>query len=103
MTFKDLLKFIAWEHDRLLKFYDFKDKKDLKYPNMLKIVEEVGELSEQVLKTEKMQRKEKLDDQKIGHEFADVLITTLLLAHNMDIDIEKELSEKIEKIKKRNY
>jgi NTP pyrophosphatase (non-canonical NTP hydrolase) len=105
MDFEKLIEFIKFEHERLLKFYDFSDKKELKYPNMLKIMEEVGELAEQVLKSEKLQRKEKLaeDSGAIGHEFADVIITVLLLAENMDVDIRKALDEKIAKIKSRTY
>ena len=56
------------------------------------------------IKTLKLERKEKLiNSDKIGYEFADVLITTLLLADTMEIDIAKELKEKIEKIKSREY
>lgn len=105
MDFEELLQFIKFEHERLLKFYHLTDKSQFKYPSMLKIVEEVGELSEEVLKSEKFQRKEKLTKKqnKIGHEFVDVLLTTLLLAENMGVDIRKELKQKIAKIKKRNY
>ncbi len=51
-----------------------------------------------------MQRKQKLknlDKENLHGEFADVIITTLLLAKAMNIDIEKALEKKIEKINKR--
>lgn len=103
MEIDELLKFIEWENDRLRKLYGF-NAKQMKHPSMLKIVEEVGELSEQVLKSDNIQRKEKIvDTEKIGHEFADVLITTLLLASTMNIDIKNALEEKIIKIKSRKY
>jgi NTP pyrophosphatase (non-canonical NTP hydrolase) len=71
---------------------------------MLKIVEEVGELSQAVLAKDGLQRKIKLKNlPRIDHEIADVLITTMLLAENLEIDIEKSLNEKITKIKNRNY
>jgi len=52
-------------------------------------MEELGELCEEVLLQEKIQRVEKLKNKKsnIDKEFADALITTLLLAENMHIDM----------------
>jgi len=50
------------------------------------------------------QRQEKLDNHdknNLPNEFADVIITTLLLAKSMDVDIKKALINKIEKINKR--
>ena len=45
-----------------------------------------------------LQRKEKLQDHvsKLGEEVADVLITTLLLAERMGVDVEEALALKIE-------
>ena len=51
-----------------------------------------------------MQRKQKLDNHNkdnLSGEFADVIITTLLLAKAMNVDIEKALERKIEKVSKR--
>lgn len=51
-----------------------------------------------------MQRKQKFDKfdkDNLLEEFADVIMTTLLLAKSMNIDIEKALEKKIEKINKR--
>lgn len=51
-----------------------------------------------------MQRKQKLDNHNkdnLSEEFADVIITTLLLAKAMNVDIEKALERKIEKVNKR--
>ena len=54
-----------------------------------------------LLSQEKIQRVEKLQNKesKIDEELADVLITTLLLAKNMNIDVISGLKKKIEKIK----
>jgi NTP pyrophosphatase (non-canonical NTP hydrolase) len=105
MEIKDLLEFIKTEHQRLMKFYNFKENEQLKYPITLKIMEELGELCEEILSQEKIQRVEKLQniESKIDEELADVLITTLLLAENMSIDVINGLKKKIEKIKGRNY
>ena len=68
-------------------------------------MEELGELCEQTLLQGKLQRSEKLhtDESALANEFADILITTLLLAENMSIDVIKALEDKIEKIKGRTY
>ena len=101
--------------DELLKFIDEQDKKLLKYfPNSTlqeeilsrtaKLTEEVGELAGEVLASKGSQRKEKLENhnnESLEGEFADVVITTLLLAKTMNVDIKKSLKEKIGKIEKR--
>jgi NTP pyrophosphatase (non-canonical NTP hydrolase) len=104
MELKELLKFIEIENGRLKKRYLNLDKEKMILAQTVKINEELGELYNEVLKHCSLQRKEKLDnmDKKyIEEEFSDVLITTLLLAKSMDIDIEKALEEKIIKINKR--
>ncbi|MBU1974884.1 MAG: hypothetical protein KKG59_00615 [Nanoarchaeota archaeon] len=105
MQLSELLEFAKTEHKRLLKFYNIEDSKKLRYPIVLKIMEELGELSEQVLAGNSIQRTEKLEDNSSStkDEIADVLLATLVLAENMGVDVETALKEKIDKIKKRNY
>jgi len=70
----------------------------------VKLNEEVGELCEQVLSYNSMQRKVKVDThnkESLADELADVVITTFLLAKAMDMDMNKALDKKIDKIKKR--
>lgn len=52
-----------------------------------------------------LQRGDKLRKTKseLADEFADVLLVTLILAEEWDVDAKKALIEKIEKIKKRDY
>lgn len=105
MSTEELIEFIKNEHQRLMNFYQIKDKSQATYLMMIKLTEEVGELAEEVLLLNKLQRKEKIDakESQIGNELADVLICALLLAENVDVDILKALEAKIDKIKKRNY
>jgi NTP pyrophosphatase (non-canonical NTP hydrolase) len=68
------------------------------------LAEEAGELCEEVLAHNSLQRKDKLDrhnEDNLQGEFADVLITTLLLAKTMKINVDKALKGKIEKINER--
>jgi NTP pyrophosphatase (non-canonical NTP hydrolase) len=70
----------------------------------IKLTEELGELCQEVLAHCSLQRKQKLEDyskESLSEEFADVLITALLLAKSMDVNVEKALEEKIQKINKR--
>jgi NTP pyrophosphatase (non-canonical NTP hydrolase) len=104
MELKELLKFIELENKRIRKRYPKLDKEKLILAQTVKINEELGELYNEVLNHCSLQRKEKLDNtdkRAIEEEFSDVLITTLLLAKRMDVDIEKALEEKINKINKR--
>ncbi|MFA6422795.1 MAG: MazG nucleotide pyrophosphohydrolase domain-containing protein, partial [Candidatus Buchananbacteria bacterium] len=103
---QQLKDFITWEEERLQVFYNERDKKTLVMQRMCKLAEETGELSSEVLKSINIQRKEKLIDnnvEKLADECADVIITTLLLAEVMGIDVGKAINEGIEKRKSRNY
>jgi len=104
MEMEDLLKFIKEEHERLMKFYGFKENHELKYTITLKIMEELGELCQEVLHSDSMQRKEKLARKsRIEQELPDVIFTTLLLAENLGIDVKSAIKKKLEKIRKRDY
>lgn len=102
---KDLLKFIEIEDKRLKKHYfNNIDNSKLILARAIKITEELGELCKEVLLYYSFQRKEKLEQhqkENLPEEFADVIITTLLLAKAMHVDIEKALEKKIEKINNR--
>ena len=103
MELKDLLEFIEIESKRLRKYYPNIDEDKIILAQTVKISEELGELCSEVLAHNSLQRKEKLEnynEANIQEEFADVIITTLLLAKSMNIDVEKVLEKKIEKINK---
>jgi len=105
MEFKDLLKFIEIEDERLKEYYgSYSDQEKRILARTVKLTEELGELCNEVLAYNSLQRKQKLDNydkENLPEEFADVIITTLLLAKAMNIDIEKALERKIEKVNKR--
>lgn len=104
MELKDLLKFIENEDGRLKKYYGYGDQEKRILARTVKLTEELGELCEEVLAHNSLQRKQKLDNidkENLPQEFADVIITLLLLAKAMNVDVEKALKKKIEKINKR--
>ena len=70
----------------------------------VKMSEEVGELSGEVLKTFWRAREEKLknySNDELKWEFADSILTILLLAEQMWIDINEALEVKLKKIENR--
>jgi NTP pyrophosphatase (non-canonical NTP hydrolase) len=105
MDMKDLRQFIKLEDQRLReRFGDYKNEENRVLARTVKLGEEFGELCDAILGHNSMQREEKMGEKETGNlsdEFADVIITTLLLADAVDVDIEKALEEKIKKINQR--
>lgn len=104
MTLEELLIFIRTEDARLKERYkdNALDHEKILLAKTVKLAEEVGELCNEVLLHQALQRKEKLSrPAEAGGECADVLITTLLLAHELGVDIERSLEAKIKKINAR--
>ncbi len=64
------------------------------------LIEEVGELAREIYNEKDNWRKE-FNKEKIAEEIIDVLMQTLNIAENYNIDIEYEFNKKIEKLKKR--
>lgn len=74
------------------------------YARALKLFEESWELSAEILSYFWDQRQEKLQNsskENLSEEFADVIITTFLLAQSFDIDIFEAIQKKKEKIQAR--
>jgi NTP pyrophosphatase (non-canonical NTP hydrolase) len=67
---------------------------------MIHLMEEMGEIARYVF-SEKIGR-DKLKKEKIGEEFADVVILLSHLANHFDVDIEEAIKEKIEVLKERH-
>ncbi len=70
----------------------------------VKLNEEVGELCNDILGVLKLQRKakqRKFDKRNIYEEFADVIITTVVLAQAANVDLERALKDKLKKIEER--
>lgn len=106
MDIKELLNFADAEEQRLTSHYAVDDARIKTLCRIVKLVEEVGELCEEVLAHNAYQRQDKLAERNssnLPEEIADVLITALILAKTLDVDVEDALQRKIEKIKARKY
>ena len=105
MDMKELLDFIETEDGRWIKYYhNYPDQEKRILARTVKLTEELGELCEEVLISTSLQREQKLknhDKENLPEEFADVVITTLLLAKAMNVDIEMALEKKVEKVNNR--
>ena len=105
MEIKELLEFIEIEDKRLKEKYE-KDSENKKTVLLrtIKLSEEIGELCSEILAFNSIQRKQKLEKfklEKLEEEFADVIITSLLLGKSLNIDFEKSIKKSIEKVNKR--
>jgi NTP pyrophosphatase (non-canonical NTP hydrolase) len=105
MELGDLLRFIEVEDEKLKRRYgSLPNHEEVILARTVKLGEEFGELCEEVLACSSLQRKQKLDNhdkENLREEFADVLITTLLLAKSMNVNIERALEMKMQRLNQR--
>lgn len=107
MEIEELLKFSKIERKRRQNLFG-KTNEEMIMIDAIKLSEEVGELMDEFLKHEGLQRKEKLrpkeeTKKEVAKEFADVILTAVIMADRMNIDIEKALEEKIKIVLERDY
>jgi NTP pyrophosphatase (non-canonical NTP hydrolase) len=105
MDMEALLEFIEAEDGRLRNRYAGLDEGKLVLARAVKLSEEVGELCSEVLAHGSLQRKQKLeghDNAGLREEVADVIITAMLLARAMGVDVGKALEAKAEKLSRRD-
>ena len=100
MNLKELKKIIKSEKETLVnKSGVAETEKEKVLLRTVKLNEEVGELCEEILNKFGNQRHDKnFDDKNLRGEFADVVITLMLLADKMNIDVEKAIGEKVNEI-----
>ena len=69
------------------------------FARTMKVVEELGELSDEILTSMNLQRNSKIaqfSHQNVEDEFADVMGSLILLAIELDIDVTEVMKRKIE-------
>ena len=100
------MKFIEELDHKIKNYYgNYPDQEKRILARTVKLNEEIGELCDCILSYTSFQRKEKLNKKNLEdleEEFADVIITTMLLAKSMNINIEESLLKKIKKVDKRH-
>ncbi len=83
------------------KYFKNSTKQEIAYTSTIKLSEEVGELCNEILKLFKLQREEKLTKVKVESELADVIISTLIIAQTLNLNIKELLQTRQEEISKR--
>lgn len=99
MELKELTSF-GKEIDNILTIKSTDSHKEQVFTDLIKVQEELGELSEAVLGEYGKQREGK-EYGKVGKEMADVILATMVLSSKMNIDLEQEIQNKIITIKER--
>ncbi len=90
--------------DFLNSHWPLKDKNQRIFARTMKVVEELGELSDEILTSMNLQRDSKIakfSRENLEDEFADVLASLILLSCELDIDVEEVIKKKIEFTKER--
>lgn len=101
-TLEEKVRVLSKKIKPAYKFYTREEKEIL--TETVKLNEEVGELCNDILGVLKLQRKakqRKFDKRNIYEEFADVIITTIVLAQTTGVDLERALKDKLKKIEER--
>jgi NTP pyrophosphatase (non-canonical NTP hydrolase) len=107
MNISKLNDFIETENDRI-KDASGQDGKELLRFYALKLGEEYGEFLKEFNRLNVWKRKDKIIDEvatekAMAEELADVILVSLIIGRQLNIDVEEELSRKIDKLKTRKY
>lgn len=79
--------------------WPLKNKEQRVFARTMKIMEELGELSDEILTSMNLQRNTKIakfTDKNVEDEFADVLGSLILLGIELDIDVAEVMKRKIQ-------
>ncbi len=106
MEIKEINEFVEEEVKRIKEYYSNKSDEELILAMIVKTIEEIGELFNEILAHKGFQRKtklDKLDEKNLETELADSLITLFIIGNRFNIDIETALKNKMDKLKQRSY
>lgn len=102
LTIKELQRQLrAREQQLRIKFVSLTKKEKDILLKTVKLSEEVGELSNDILSVLSLQRKSKLDafdKTNLYEEFADVVLGVFALANTMRVDMDRAVNDKLKKI-----
>jgi NTP pyrophosphatase (non-canonical NTP hydrolase) len=99
MTIHELVKEYKHISTFLNEKWPLKSHDQRVFARTMKIVEELGELADEILTSMNLQRNSKIETftkENIEDEFADVLASLILLANEMDLDVETIMKRKLQ-------
>lgn len=98
MTIQELKEEYQFILDYINAHWPIRNKNQRTFARTMKLVEELGELSDELLTSMNLQRADKMAKfakENVEDEFADVLASVILLALELNIDIETVIRKKI--------
>ena len=98
LTIKQIIEEYKEVGDFLNTRWPLKDKNQQIFARTMKIVEELGELADEILTSMNLARDTKIASfsrENMEDEFADVLASLILLGNELDIDVEKGILKKL--------
>jgi NTP pyrophosphatase (non-canonical NTP hydrolase) len=101
MDVKEIYPAVEKIKQALIRKYDFTEEdKGLKYIQFTKLQEEIGELAEELLHYDKLQRSSKGDSssENLQKEALDVLVTLLIFSSFLQLDLMKDLPKELERL-----
>ncbi len=102
ISLKDIQKKLkSYEMDLRIPFYSLTKKEKDILTRTVKLSEEVGELSNDILSVLSLQRESKLkkfDRKNLYEEFADIILSTIILANALKVDISRATKDKLKKV-----
>lgn len=104
MTVNELVEEYQEIGDFLAQRWPLKDQQQQIFARTMKIVEELGELSDEILTSMNLARDTKVakfSRENMEDEFADVLASLILLSKDLEIDVEQVMKKKIAFTKER--
>lgn len=104
MTIQDLVTAYQEIGNFLNERWPMKDRDHRVFARTMKMVEELGELADEILTSMNLQRNSKIakfSRENVEDEFADVLASLLLLGNELEIDVEAVMKRKIQFTKER--
>ena len=104
MTLKQLTTQYQKISDFINEHWPLKNKEQRIFARTMKLVEELGELSDEILTSMNLQRKSKIakfSRENVEDELADVMASVVLLAIELEVDLDQVMKKKIDYTRKR--
>lgn len=97
VTLEELMEQSREVHELVSLAFPIDSENESLYARTLKLMEELGELANEILAKQGLQRQSKLDkhtQQDLEDEFGDVLLTVLMLGIELDLDVAEIMRRK---------
>jgi NTP pyrophosphatase (non-canonical NTP hydrolase) len=97
VTLEELMEQSREVHELVSLAFPIDSENEALYARTLKLMEELGELANEILAKQGLQRQSKLDkhtQQDLEDEFGDVLLTVLMLGIELDLDVAEIMRRK---------